>query len=82
MAKNKAIKKAKIEKVMSEFKAGDLHSGSKKGPKVINPKQGIAIALSEASKATDEKPPKAKKLKKIKEEKVHVGKPKAPTYKK
>lgn len=39
---------AKIKKVMHEYKEGKLHSGSKKGPKVTNPKQGIAIALSEA----------------------------------
>ena len=32
---------------MREFKAGKLHSG-KKGPVVKNPKQAIAIALSEA----------------------------------
>ncbi len=41
----------KIEKVMHEMKEGKLHSGSKKGPVVTNPKQGIAIALSEARKA-------------------------------
>ena len=40
--------KAKVKKVMTEFKKGKLHSGSKKGPVVTNPKQGIAIALSEA----------------------------------
>lgn len=40
--------KKKIKKVMHEFKEGDLHSGSKKGPKVTKPKQAIAIALSEA----------------------------------
>lgn len=40
---------AKVGKVMHEFKTGTLHSG--KGGKVVkNPKQGIAIALSEASK--------------------------------
>lgn len=39
---------AKISKVMGEFKSGALHSGSKKGPEVTNPKQAIAIALSEA----------------------------------
>ena len=33
---------------MREFKAGKLHSGSKKGPKVTSKKQAIAIALSEA----------------------------------
>jgi hypothetical protein len=41
----------KIGKVMHEFKAGTLRSGSKKGPKVKNPKQAIAIALSEAGKS-------------------------------
>lgn len=35
---------------MREFKEGKLHSGSKKGPEVTNPKQAIAIALSEARK--------------------------------
>jgi hypothetical protein len=40
----------KVKKVMKEFKAGKLHSGSKKGPEVKNPKQAIAIALSEARK--------------------------------
>lgn len=43
----KAGKAKKVEKVMREFKEGTLHSG--KGGKVVtNPKQGIAIALSEA----------------------------------
>ena len=41
-------KKKKVTKVMREFKEGDLHSGSKKGPKVKKRKQAIAIALSEA----------------------------------
>ena len=39
---------AKINKVMGEFKRGELHSGSKKGPKATNEKQAVAIALSEA----------------------------------
>ena len=42
---------AKISKVMGEFKRGELHSGSKKGPEVTNPKQAMAIAMSEARKA-------------------------------
>lgn len=42
---------AKIAKVMGEFKSGKLHSGSKEGPEVTNPKQAVAIALSEARKA-------------------------------
>ena len=40
--------KDKIKKVMSEAKDGKLHSGSKKGPLVQNPKQATAIAMSEA----------------------------------
>lgn len=46
----KPVEKAKggkVAKVMHEYKSGELHSGSKKGPKVTNPKQAIAIALSE-----------------------------------
>lgn len=40
----------KTAKVMREFKSGALRSG--KGGKVVkNPKQAIAIALSEAGKA-------------------------------
>ena len=39
-------KMAKVSKVMKEFKAGTLNTGSKKGPVVKNPKQAIAIALS------------------------------------
>lgn len=43
----KAGKAKKVEKVMGEFKSGTLHSG--KGGKVVtNPKQAIAISLSEA----------------------------------
>lgn len=48
-------KEKKVEKVMHEFKSGELHSGSKKGPVVTNPKQGIAIALSEARKVGKKK---------------------------
>lgn len=44
----KAGKQAKIAKVMREYKAGTLNTGSKKGPIVKNPKQAIAIALSQA----------------------------------
>jgi hypothetical protein len=43
-------KQAKIGKVIGEFKEGTLHSG--KGGKVVkNPKQAIAIAISEAAKS-------------------------------
>lgn len=44
----KIAKRNKIKVVMDEFKAGELRSGSKSGPQVTNPKQAIAIALSES----------------------------------
>ena len=43
--KSKADKK--VSKVMREYKSGDLHSG-KGGPVVKNPRQALAIALSQA----------------------------------
>ena len=43
--------KAKVKKVMHEWKTGTLHSGSKTGPKVRKRKQAIAIGLDEARKA-------------------------------
>ena len=49
--KKKSKSQKKVKKVMDEWKSGSLHSGSKKGPKVTNPKQAIAIALSEAGKS-------------------------------
>lgn len=35
------------DEVMHKFKSGDLHSGSKHGPKVKSRKQAVAIMLSE-----------------------------------
>lgn len=46
--KTMAGKKDKMGKVMGEFSKGELHSGSKSGPKVTNPRQAKAIAMSEA----------------------------------
>lgn len=43
------VGKAKVATVMHEFGKGQLHSG--KGGKVVkNPRQALAIAISEASK--------------------------------
>jgi len=39
----------KVKKVMHEYKAGKLNSSS--GDKVTNPKQAIAIALSEQERS-------------------------------
>jgi hypothetical protein len=51
MAKKAAPKKGKVEKVMSEYKSGTLHSGSKTGPVVTSRKQALAIGISEAKKS-------------------------------
>ncbi len=39
-----------MKATMHEFKAGQLHSGSKQGPKVKSRAQAIAIGLSEQRK--------------------------------
>ena len=38
------------QKVLPKFKAHKLHSGSKSGPVVTNPKQAVAIMYSEKRK--------------------------------
>jgi hypothetical protein len=58
------VKGEKIAKVMREYKEGKLHSGSKKGPVVKNPKQAMAIALSEARAARKADGGRIEKLKK------------------
>lgn len=47
---NTPKRKAKVKKVMGEFKRGELHSGSKTGPKVKSRKQAVAVALNQARK--------------------------------
>ncbi len=44
----KKERQAVVGQEMHAFKHGELHSGSKTGPKVTNRKQAIAIGLSEA----------------------------------
>lgn len=41
-----------MQKTMSEFKSGSLHSGSKTGPKVTSRKQAIAIGLNSQKKSS------------------------------
>jgi len=36
-----------VKSVMDKFESGKLHSGSKSGPTVRNPKQAIAIGINE-----------------------------------
>jgi len=57
----KGTKKQKISSEMRKFKEGELHSGSSKGPLVTNPKQAIAISLSEAGVSKKKKKKKLKK---------------------
>lgn len=67
--KDDTKKQEKVGVVMKEFKEGELKSGS--GEKVTDPKQAIAIALSEADKvAKDETLEKDNKEKEMKEEDV------------
>ncbi len=48
--KSKRIVKSKMQKTMDEFKHHELSSG-RSGKKVSNPKQAIAIGLSEARRS-------------------------------
>ncbi len=54
MAKADPEQKAVVARVMDEFKHGDLKGGG--GQKVRNPKQAIAIALSEAGESNRQTP--------------------------
>ncbi len=54
MAKESKAQRDTIERVMHEFKEGDLERG--RGGTVRNPKQAIAIALSEAGASNQQSP--------------------------
>ena len=56
----KGTPKQKMKTEMHKWKEGKLHSGSKKGPIVTNPKQAIAISLSEAGLSKKSKKTKKK----------------------
>ncbi len=60
MAKESKKAQGKIKKVMTEYKEGKLHSGSKKGPVVKDKAQAIAIGMSEARKKGMKVPSKKK----------------------
>ncbi len=55
MPKKKTKSQQKIKTVMHEWKEGDLHSGSKKGPVVKDKAQALAIAISESKKKKKKK---------------------------
>jgi hypothetical protein len=54
-----------FDQVMHKFKSNNLHSGSKGGPQVTDPKQAIAIMLSEKRAAKGGKSEYKKKKKSI-----------------
>jgi len=58
--------------VMKKFRKGKLHSGSKKGPVVTDPKQAKAILLSEA-RADGRDIPKAPKKKRSRKKALPKG---------
>ncbi|MBK8710679.1 MAG: hypothetical protein IPL97_02165 [Niastella sp.] len=62
MAKYSKKASEKVEQAMKEMKAGKLKSGS--GKKVTNPKQAIAIGLSEARESGAKVPKKSTSKKK------------------
>jgi hypothetical protein len=60
MARYSKKSQSKVERAMHEMKEGTLKSG-RSGKKVKNPKQAIAIGLSEAREAGAKVPPAPKK---------------------
>jgi hypothetical protein len=60
MAKKQKLAERKVGRAMHEMKAGILRSGGS-GKKVTNPKQAIAIGLSEARQAGARVPAKKRK---------------------
>ena len=53
--RSKKAKRDKVHTVVSEFKKGELHSGSKSGPVVKSRAQAIAIGLAEQRRARKKK---------------------------
>ncbi len=70
-----------VEREMHEFKRGKLKSG-RSGKKVKNPKQAIAIGLSEARKEGAKVPPAKKKSAKKKSSSKSSSKKKSSSRKK
>jgi hypothetical protein len=64
MAKYSKESQSKVKKSMEEMKEGKLKSG-RSGKKVSNPKQAIAIGLSEARKEGAKVPKKKRALSSI-----------------
>ena len=78
--KSKRIVKRKMAEVMDEFKHGQLESGNS-SKKVKNPKQAIAIGLSEARQAGAELPPNPNAKKNAAKKKSTAAKKQPPATK-
>lgn len=62
-----------FNEVMPKFSAGHLHSGSKSGPKVTNPKQAVAIMYSEKGESKKKPEYRAKHKDGLSKAMGHVG---------
>lgn len=56
--RTKSEKRAAVSDVVGEFERGELHSGSKSGPKVKSKKQAVAIAMSESGQSAKQPHPR------------------------
>lgn len=65
----KSVKIARMSEEMHKFKHGQMHSGSKMGPKVDKRNQAIAIGLSESGQSKKQR----KKVGKLKHAKKQYG---------
>ena len=70
--KSKKIVRSKMQKVMHEYKHHELSSG--RGGKVKNPKQAIAIGLSEARRSGADIPPNPNQRKRATKKKAAAKK--------
>jgi len=62
MAIRRPLASRKVERALHEMHQGDLHSGSKMGPRVTNVKQAVAIGLNEARNMGAHVPPLRRRL--------------------
>lgn len=76
--KSKRIVKRKMGETMREYKQHELKSGGS-GEKVTNPKQAIAIGLSEARQAGADIPPSPNQKKTAKKSSSKAAKKSTPT---
>ena len=77
MPRESKAQKDTVGRVMHEFKEGDLKSSS--GKKVTNPKQAIAIGLSEAGASNQQSPAQNRDRKSTRLNSSHVSESRMPS---